>query len=146
MCSTNSIIRSLLYNDCANRAGRRFTVFTNENDLASLADRNQELPALLLHCIGLRVACTVVDVIPAADLGMTAGIIGNVFWETILRRNWGACNQGGNVILLAKDHKSWHRATKCKSMLQGRLTKERIRPNGKFPKTQDQQSCDQTPC
>ena len=75
-----------------------------------------------------------VDVLHAADLGMTAGIIGNILWESVAKRYWGASNQEGNVALLAKDLDGWYKRTKCKVRLQGKLTKERLRAVGKFPK------------
>lgn len=65
------------------------------------------LPILLALCIGLRLGCILADVPPAADLGMTAAIIGNILWETVLHHCWGPSTQKANVAVMAKDLDSW---------------------------------------
>jgi hypothetical protein len=134
MCLASSVIAGLLYTDCSRQAGRRHTHFTHQSYLAYLADHNLVLPTLLALCIGFRLECILVDVLHAADLGMTAHIIGNILWETVRNHSWGGSTQEDNVALLAKDLASWYKTTKCKVRLQGKLTKERIRADGKFPK------------
>ena len=134
MCLASSTIKDLMFTDCSRRAGRRTTNFTHESYLAFLARRNLEPTVLLILVLGFRLECILVDVLHAADLGMTAHIIGNVFWETILNRSWGGPNQETNVACLEKDFESWYKETKCQNKIQGSLTKERIRPDGEFPK------------
>ena len=83
------------------------------------------MPILLALCTGFRLECILVDVLHAADLGMTAHIIGNIMWESVLQKYWGASTQ---------DLDSWYKKTKCKVKLQGKLTQQRIRAHGQFPK------------
>ena len=115
----------LLYTDCSRNAGPRHTHFTHESYLDYLKEKNLLVPILLALCTGFRLECILVDVLHAADLGMTAHIIGNIMWESVLQKYWGASTQ---------DLDSWYKKTKCKVKLQGKLTQQRIRAHGQFPK------------
>ena len=134
MCMASAVILGLLYTDCSRNAGRRHTHFTHESYLDYLKEKNLLVPILLALCIGFRLECILVDVLHAADLGMTAHIIGNIMWESVLQKYWGASTQEANVELLAKDLDSWYKKTKCKVKIQGKLTQQRIRADGQFPK------------
>ena len=107
----------LLYTDCSRNAGRRHTHFTHESYLDYLKEKNLLVPILLALCTGFRLECILVDVLHAADLGMTAHIINDIMWESALQKYWGASTQEANVELLAQDLDSWYKRTKCKVRL-----------------------------
>eukprot|EP00959_Pyramimonas_sp_CCMP1952_P455991 9472441-Pyramimonas_sp.AAC.1 len=134
MCLASATIPFLLYTDCSRGARRRGTQFTHETYVEHVRRNGLELASFFVHVVGFRLECVLVDVLHAADLGMSASIIGNILWETVANHMWGATTIQGNVKLLADDLKKWYESTKCPVRLQGELTKDRLRPDGKYPK------------
>ena len=94
------------------------------------------IPFLLLLVIGFRPECIMVDVLHTVDLGLASHIVGNVFWELITKRLFGGSTHQLNNASLYEDMNSWYtRSAKARSSkLQGKLTVDRIRTEGGWPK------------
>ena len=74
-----------------------------------------------------------IDVLHCADLGVSAHLIGNVFWEVISTKPWANTTEA-NVSELHKDLNEFTK--KDTSRLQGKLTIERIRTTAEWPKAE----------
>ena len=76
-----------------------------------------------------------IDVLHTVDLGIAAHIIANVLWVFAVVRNvFKGGNQEDRVRKLFAHMQKWYKVTKAKSKLQGKLTVERIRTQGGWPK------------
>ena len=76
-----------------------------------------------------------IDVLHTIDLGVAAHIVGNVlFIFGILRCAYGGKTYAQRAENLADALSAWYSRTKCSSRLQGKLTLERMRPKGEWPK------------
>jgi hypothetical protein len=127
LCRASGAIKSLAFTDCRNDANWRNTRWTDESWRAHMRAMALSIPVLLLLVIGLRLECISIDSLHALDLGFASHVAGNTFWEGIQRKVWGKNNQDDNVVELEKDMKTWCKANKISSRIQGQLTKERIR-------------------
>lgn len=134
MCLASSVIAHLRFIDCYYQAGRRSTKFTHETYLARMKERGLPVPAVMLHIIGFRLECIVVDYLHAYGLGVSGHIIGNILWETVRYTCWGATTQDANCAWMAKDLDGWYKRTKYTSILRTVLKKETVRPDGEYPK------------
>ena len=85
--------------------------------------------------IGLRLECVMVDVLHTVDLGFASHIIGNVLWYFfVVCAILGGKNIEEKVAKCADNMQKWYKATKCKYRLQGKLSEERLRAKGEWPK------------
>ena len=48
---------------------------------------------VMLACIGVHLTCITIDVLHTADLGVTAHVVGNMFWELARAHAWGGSTQ-----------------------------------------------------
>ena len=100
-------------------AGWRTTRRTHETYLEELRAKNMEVPTLLDKAHGLRIESFMIDVLHCADLGVSAHLMGNVFWEVISAKPWANTTEA-NVSELHKDLNEFTK--KDTSRLQGKLT------------------------
>jgi hypothetical protein len=133
-CRASSSTAETFWTDVGPNAGWRHTLYTHESYLEHLAAMGLAIPVLFLLIIGFRLECCMVDILHAMDLGWQAHILGNVFWETITRRNFGGANIKDNVTLLEKDMHNFYTRSKTSCRLQGGLNPQRIRKDGGYPK------------
>ena len=127
MCRASGSNPDMAFTDCRDNANWRSTRFSDESFRAYMAALGLSLPVLLLLIIGLRLECISIDSLHALDLGFSAHVAGNTFWETVTRHCWGKPTQEANVAELEKDLKIWSKKNKINSRIQGQLHKERIR-------------------
>ena len=119
-------------------AGWRTTRRTHETYLEELRAKNMEVPTLLDKAHGLRIGSFMIDVLHCADLGVSAHLVGNVFWEVISAKPWASTTEA-NVSELHKDLNEFTK--KDTSRLQGKLTIERIRTTAEWPKLKAKAAC-----
>ena len=134
ICKASSVNDALRYTACGPEAGWRWTRRTHESYLEELEADGRQPPILFAKVRGLRLDCVVIDVHHTVDLGVSAHIVGNVFWECVLAHVWGHTTQAANVKMLHDEVAAWYKACKVKHRLQGVLTVERIRTSGDWPK------------
>ena len=116
-------------------AAWRPTRKTHESWLADLAADGKPVPAPFRHITGLRLECVCPDIMHVADLGVSAHVLGNVFWEVITSHAFGEMDQRGQIEALHADMKAWYsRTTRGISKLQGKLTVSRIKTTRDWPK------------
>ena len=132
MCAASATIAGLLFKKCSDAAGWRGTRISHEAYLAEVGDA---LPSLFRYAVGLRLECVTIDCLHALDLGEAAHIIGNIMWDSIAAKSWGASNQEANAGLLNDDLRAWEKKTKAATRLQGNLTVKRLKcSKSGFPK------------
>ena len=131
--STCAVFRTMLSNhalDAPWRATRR----THEKFLAGLAAKGKDVAPMFKHTTGLRLECVMIDVLHTADLGVTAHILGNILWECVVAKVWGEATQDANVAECMKAIEQFYKHNKTTSKLQGKLTVDRLRTTGGWPK------------
>ena len=133
MCDASSVIELLLFTTVAMDAGWRATRKTHESYVLDMERLGKELPVLFLVCIGLRLECCMIDILHCIDLGFTAHVVGNVFMELIRNHKLGP-NQDSSIAALNKLLDRWYSASRTPHRIQGRLTVDRIRTSGQWPK------------
>ena len=106
---------------------------SHESFLEDLRIENKEPAIIFTATIGLRIECVLVDVMHTADLGLTAHVVGNVFFEVISKRHFGP-NLEESTAALFVDMKDWFKKNPASSRFQGRLTVDPIRARGEWPK------------
>ena len=136
MCRASGANKFLAFTDCRDNANWRSTRFTDETYRAYMAAWGLPLPILLLLVVGLRLECITIDTLHALDFGFGAHVVGNVFWETIIRKCWGKNTLDDNTASLEADMKKWSKTNHVSSRVQGQLHKERIRATSEsgYPK------------
>ena len=135
MCQASSTIPELLFTNCRADAAWRDTLYTHDTYMAHLRRNGLPTPTLLAHCRGLRLENIMIDVLHAIDLGLASHVIGNVlFIFGIIRACCGGRTYADRANNLANDLKSWYKRTRCTTRIQGKLTLERIRASGDWPK------------
>lgn len=76
-----------------------------------------------------------VDVLHTVDQGVASHIIANIMWVfAVVRGVLGATNQADRVKKLHAHMQSWYKATREDTRVQGKLSVERIRTQGNWPK------------
>ena len=93
------------------------------------------IPALLILAVGFRLECVMVDVLHTVDQGIASHIIANVFWHFATKvKAFGGANQDSQIKQLYAHMQSWYKRTKPNSKIKGKLTVERVRTSGGWPK------------
>ena len=115
-------------------SGWRRTRRTHESYLREFKNKGIAVPVLLRSIVGFRLECILIDILHTVDLGVAAHIIANIFVELINQRAFSDGNQDKNVIELEKKMISWCKSNKDKSRLKGKLTMERLKTSGAWPK------------
>ena len=71
--------------------------------MEELRAKNMEVPTLLDKAHGLRIESFMIDVLHCADLGVSAHLIGNVFWEVISAKPWANTTEANVSEFTKKD-------------------------------------------
>ena len=130
LCKASSVVEDLFWTDMNPTAGWRNALWTHEAYLEHLQAKGSDPPALF-ETIGLRVEHIMPDILHAIDLGITGHILGNIFHECLPKFGKKQSQQLANLQL---EIKSWYKAHKVRSQLQGKLTLDRIRTTASWPK------------
>lgn len=107
------------------------TIKTHESWVAELLARGK-VPPIVFSIIGLRLEGVMIDVLHALDQGVTSHIIGNIWFEVMGAKFGGSLAE--QVKALQADIKAWHKANGRKLALEGKLTPQRVRTSGDWPK------------
>ena len=76
-----------------------------------------------------------VDTLHTVDQGIASHIVGNVFWLLATKRRvFGEASQLKHIRAVDKHLRQWYTDTRAESRVQGKLTIERVRIRGKWPK------------
>ena len=85
--------------------------------------------------IGLRLSCVMVDILHTIDQGVGSHIVANIIWYyAVLMAVFGGATYAERINRCENDLKLWYKRTRSKYRLQGRLTAERVRASGDWPK------------
>ena len=131
-CAASSSNPELTFTDFSQTAKWRTTRRTHASYLAELERDGKVVPALF-GAVGLRIEAVMVDILHTVDLGITAHIVANMFWELALAKTWPGI-QTEAVSLLTAEMKAWLSRTRAKYRLQGELSVSRIRTSNDWPK------------
>ena len=135
MCQASSTNPALGWVRFGPDAGWRKTKWEHESYLAYLRLAGLMVPSLLALAVGFRLECIMVDVLHTVDQGVASHIIANVLWVfAVARRVWGGDNQDAAVKKLYANMQQWYKNQKMRTKLQGKLTVERLRTKGGWPK------------
>ena len=105
-------------------------MWSHDDYIAHLESQGKCCPEIF-EIVGLRLDMIVPDVLHAIDLGVSAHIVANVFWE--LLPQFGR-NQSEQVKALQQLIKAFYSRNKVASRMEGRLTLDRIRTMSSWPK------------
>ena len=83
-CRASGTVAALTWTDFSPTALWRGTLWTHESYIAHLHRNGLVVPMLFRMAIGLRLECTMVDVLHTVDLGLTGHICGNVIWWLVI--------------------------------------------------------------
>ena len=116
-------------------AGWRKTRWTHETYMRFLRQAGLAIPVLLTICVGFRLDCVMIDVLHTVDQGVASHIVANVLWAfAVCRKVFGGNTQKEQVANLFAHMNRWYAKVKEKTKLQGKLTVERLRTKGDWPK------------
>jgi hypothetical protein len=85
--------------------------------------------------LGFRLECVTTDVLHCVDQGVGSHIIANVIWILVVLRGCLGGRTFGERVSLGNAHlKAWQKRMNCSNRLRGKLTQERLRQSGDWPK------------
>ena len=111
----------------------RVTRLTHEAFLRLFLDP-RDIPVIFAKVVGFRVEQVMGDSLHTVEMGVGSHILGNIFWEAVTMHAFGETTIEKNVKVLNDRMKTWEKDNKVKHRYRGRLTKERIRADGMWPK------------
>ena len=76
--------------------------------------------------------CVAIDVLHVLDLGISAHVLGNIFYIVCEKRRGGT--RAARVARLGEEIEEWHRSRGLKSGLRGKLTEARLKSASGFAK------------
>ena len=130
LCRASNSVERFLWTNMGPDAPWRASVWSHSQYLDCLREEGS-LPPLLFGVIGLTLQCIHIDVLHTVDQGVASHIIGNVFIECMQSHG---TNQEARMSWLQKEVLSWGKRFKPGSKLQGKLTFERLKTDGGWPK------------
>lgn len=130
LCRANNKDPGMFWTDFNSSAGWRSALWSHEDYIAHLESQGKCCPEIF-EIVGLRLDMIVPDVLHAIDLGVSAHIVANVFWE--LLPQFGR-NQSEQVKALQQLIKAFYSRNRVASRMEGRLTLDRIRTMSSWPK------------
>ena len=130
LCKASNVHPSLFWTNFNSSAGWRKTIWTHEAYLSFLESSGAE-PSGLFGIRGLRVEMIMGDVLHAVDLGVAAHVAGNILFELLPK--FGR-NQEEQVKQLQLAMQEYYKNSKVASRMDGRLTLDRLRTKGQWPK------------
>ena len=135
LCRASSTNPALAWVRYAADAGWGKTRWDHESYMKYLRAAGFLIPALLAVAIGFRLDCIMIDVLHTVDQGVASHIIANVMWVfAVVRKVFGGKTQEENVQRLYANMQKWYKGLKSKTRMQGKLTVERLRTKGGWPK------------
>ena len=106
--------------------------------MAFLRERGLPVPQLFRRrggVLGLRLDNVLIDILHTVDQGLGSNVIGNIVWYfAVIMGVFGAGTYAQKIQACGEDMKLWYKKRKLSSRLQGKLTLERIRTSGSWPK------------
>ena len=132
LCLASIANVALKYSDFGPRAGWRNTRRTHASWKAELLAAGLDMSVLFQVCLGLSLACVMIDTLHTIDLGITSHVVGNIIMLIAQRRCGGTIEE--RVSKPGEQLEEWCREKKCGSILRGRLTYARIRSQSGLPK------------
>jgi hypothetical protein len=134
-CRASGTLADLTWTDFTPTAHWRRTLWTHESYIAYLRHNGLAVPMLFRIALGLRLECTMVDVLHTVDLGLTGHICGNVIWWLVICVNvFGLPTYARRMEACHAHYKKWYKRSGCKNKLRGKLICERVRPDaGEWP-------------
>ena len=134
-CRASSVDRARAWTDFGPEAGWQDTRWTHEAYIAYLTAMGLAIPILFTVVIGFRLECVTVDPLHCVDQGVASHVIGNIIWIIAVVRNvFGGRTYDIRMSNCAANLKALYKTTKAKYPLQGKLTLERVRATGDWPK------------
>ena len=135
LCRASSTNPALGWSKFGPSAGWRETRWSHEGYLNFLRAAGMFIPPLLVLATGFRLECVMIDVLHTVDQGVAAHIIANVLWTfAVLRKVFGGSTQEQRVKNLYTHLQKWYSKSRPDSRLKGKLTIERLRTQGEWPK------------
>ena len=129
MCdATNDLTSELLWT----KRGWRRTIKSHETYLLELRAKGLPIPALFL-IVTLRLEGVALDCLHVADQGISSHIIANALVEIMGLGHWGS-TQHEQAQNLQADIQRWYKTKPLVSRIQGRLSYERLKTSGDWPK------------
>ena len=134
-CKASGTVAALTWTDFTPTAPWRRTLWTHESYIAFLRHNGLAVPMLFRMAFGLRLECTMVDVLHTVDLGLTGHVCGNVIWWLVIAVNiFGLPTYARRMEACHNHYKKWCKQFHAKNKLRGKLTCERIRTDaGEWP-------------
>ena len=135
VCRASSTNAALAWTKFGPDAGWRRTRWSHETYLRCLRNGGFAIPALLCLAIGFRLDCVMIDVLHTVDQGVASHIIANIMWVfAVVRGVIGGANQAERVANLHNHMQKLYKTMKERTKVQGKLSVERIRTSGNWPK------------
>jgi hypothetical protein len=141
LCGASSVLENLLWTSVGTDAGWRATRKTDESFRAERHAAGRAIPMLLLIIIGLRLECIMIDTLHTVELGLGAHITGNIFVELISRKVFGGNTLEDNTARLSEVLANLYKRDKEKNKLRGKLTIDKVRDQGGWPKLKAKGAC-----
>ena len=95
---------------------------------------NVDLPVIFQKIIGFRIEQVMSDSLHTVELGVGSHILGNIMWECVTKHAFGGSTIATNINLLDAKMKQWMKDKKIKHRFRGKLTKDKLRTDGGWPK------------
>lgn len=128
LCNASHTHRGLLWTD--RNGGWRETMRSHGSWLAELGARGV-VPSNIWKIGGLRLEGVMIDVLHTVDQGFASHAFGNIAWECIMQRGLAIPEA---VKSLDRELVKWYRDHPTAARIQGKLTPERVRTQGDWPK------------
>ena len=144
LCKASSTTAARAWTQFGDDAGWRRSRWTHEAYVQFLRACGFAIPALLLLATGFRLEGIMIDVLHTVDQGVASHLIANVMWLFAVVRNvFGCATQEEKVQKLYEHMDGWFQGRKASKRFQGKLTVQRIRTKGGWPKLKSKSCCDQ---
>ena len=135
LCGASSVDPAMAWTTFSDAAGWRKKRWSHDGYLAFLRRCGLAIPPMLVAAIGFRLECVMIDVLHTVDLGVASHVIANVmFLFAVMRSVFGGGTQEKKIEKLMAHMQSWYSSNKPSSNVKGKLTVERIRTRGGWPK------------
>ena len=135
LCRASSTNPDRSWTDFNPNAGWRDTIWTHEEWINYLRASGYAIPVLFLVVLGFRLECISIDVLHAVDQGFSTHIVANTIWVIAVIRNcFGGATYAERIRRCGEHLKKWYSDTRCKYKLAGKLTVERVKLAGDWPK------------
>lgn len=132
LCSASNAFPQTLWTNFSATAGWRDSRRDHQKFCTMLEAKGKPMPEVF-RVRGFKMEFVMIDILHTVDLGVASHVVANIFLEVMRLGCWGATHKV-QLEGLTKDMQEWYKAQKNISRLQGRLTIERLRTTGGWPK------------